>query len=104
MMKLLALLLLTIAIVESIAESTVPADNTIPEISLPSPTTTSSSTFSSVTFPWDIANTSVYLAASAYCPVDTYMHREYRYAGEGFIPYEVIDMKQKRNIDVQVSQ
>jgi hypothetical protein len=60
--------------------------------------------FSERSFPWDIANTSVYLAASAYCPTSTYLHRTYRGAGTGFIAYEVIDMKQKRNIDVQVSQ
>lgn len=50
-------------------------------------------------FDWATANTSVWLAAGAYCETNTYMSRTYKGYSTGFVPYYVIDDK---TYDVQV--
>jgi hypothetical protein len=53
----------------------------------------------SASFDWGTANTSVWLAAGAYCETNTYMSRPYKGYSAGFVPYYVIDDK---TYDVQV--
>jgi len=44
-------------------------------------------------FDWATANSSVWLAAGAYCETNTYMTRTYKGYSAGFVPYYVIDDK-----------
>jgi hypothetical protein len=51
-------------------------------------------------FHWDLANTSVWLSAAAYCPVDTILTRTFIGYSEGFVPKSLI---YNERLDVQVS-
>lgn len=50
-------------------------------------------------FDWVLGNTSVWLCAAAYCPVDSYLNKTYTSYSAGFIPVYVID---EFSVDVQV--
>jgi hypothetical protein len=45
-------------------------------------------------FDWKLANTSVWLCASAYCPSDSLLSREYTGPSKGFVPTDVIKTEQ----------
>jgi hypothetical protein len=51
-------------------------------------------------FHWDLANTSVWLSAAAYCPFDTILNRTFLGYSEGFVPKSLI---YSERLDVQVS-
>ncbi len=51
-------------------------------------------------FPWALANTSVWLSASSYCPYSTFLNRTYAGYAEGFVATTVLNTGL---YDVQVS-
>ncbi len=50
-------------------------------------------------FEWLLANTTVWLSATAYCNTTDYLTSNYTGVAKGFIPYAVIDTRAR---DVQV--